>query len=86
MQQAPVEKALVAGCRAWQETVQQAPAWPEPSLSPPAGFDGDGILALVALSGSSPTGASGPPALGGSTVMLQVSVHSMAVRLRPHHE
>jgi hypothetical protein len=59
-----------------------APAWPKPGLSPPTNFDGDGILALCALAGSSPTGASGPPALGGSTV----SVHLMAVRLRPHHE
>ena len=30
-----------------------APAWPKPDLSPPADFDGDGILAFVALAGSS---------------------------------
>ena len=59
-----------------------APAWPKPNLPPPTDFDGVGILALFALTCSSPTGASGPPALGGSTV----SVHSMAVSLRPHNE
>jgi hypothetical protein len=52
-----------------------APAWPKPNLFPPADFDGVSILALFALSCPSSTGASGPPALGGSTV----SVHSVAV-------
>jgi hypothetical protein len=37
-------------------------------------IDGEWILALFALAGSSPTGASDPPALGGFTV----DVHSMA--------
>jgi hypothetical protein len=58
------------------------PAWQKPGLSPPTGFGGDGILALFVLAESSSTGASHPPALGGFTV----TVHSMAVRLRPHHE
>jgi hypothetical protein len=53
-----------------------------PDLSPPTGFGGVGILALFARTCSSSTGASGPPALGGSTV----SVHSVAIRSFPHNE
>ena len=92
MYQASVEEAQAVEVRRKHPPAQppsapcasstDAPAWPKPDLSPPTYFDGDGILALFALTGSSPTGASGRPALSGSTV----SVHSMAIRLRPHHE